>query len=101
MDDRESVVYAEPMGLMDSLKQLLTGEVEAAGELKENLERSWSADLDRKEAELHATPSEKIDSLQDRIEQNSSFFGELRARMAETGPIPQVDDTDTPPEPRH
>ncbi len=87
------------MGLMDSLKQLLTGEVEAARELKDDLESSWSADLDRKEADLRATPSEKIESLQDRIDQNSSFFGELRARMAETGPIPQIDG-DTPPDAR-
>lgn len=97
MATQQGVVYADRMGLMDSLKQLITGEVEAAKDLKDDLETSWSADLDRKEADLNATPEEKIESLQDRIAQNSSFFGELRARMAETGPIPQVD-ADSPPD---
>lgn len=93
----DELVYAERMGLMDSLKNLITGEVEAANDLKTDVEASWSADLDRREAALNATPEEKIESLQDRIAQNSSFFGELRNRMAETGPIPQID-VDSPPD---
>jgi hypothetical protein len=73
------------MSLWDTVRKWFTSEAESARDLAHDLETEWSADLDRKEAELAATPEERIEQLQDQIADNSSAFDDLKARIEPDG----------------
>ena len=79
------------MELWESVKRWLSGEAKDAKDLVDDLETAWASDLERKEAELDAQPEERMQSLQDRIAENSSAFEELKARITGTGPVTDDD----------
>ena len=71
------------MGWIERFKQAFSREVgevrESANELGERLD----ADLTRREAELDATPEQKLDGILDEINDNDSVFAELRGKTDE------------------
>jgi len=66
------------MGFLDSLKAWFRTESEEARQIGRETKSRLEADLDRREAELSATPAEKLDSIRDRIAEDDATFGELR-----------------------
>lgn len=82
------------MELWQSLKRWFDREAADAKDVADELEERWSSDLDRREAELAAKPEERVQSLQERIADNTSAFEELRAKITRTGPI--TDDEGNP-----
>lgn len=84
------------MSLWDTVRNWFKSEAESARDLAQDLEAKWSTDLDRKEAELAATPEERIEQLQDQIADQSSVFDDLKARIEPTG-LDADDPTDEQP----
>ena len=73
------------MSFWDTFRRWFRSEAESAKDLAGDLEADWSGALDRKEAELGATPSERIEQLQDRIADNDSTLDEIKARVEAAG----------------
>lgn len=69
------------MGLLDSLKRWLSGEATEVRESIDDATDALNADLDRREAELTATPEEKMGSLLDEIEQSDQQLDELTSEI--------------------
>ncbi len=69
------------MSFWDTVRGWFKSEVESAKDLAGDLETDWSADLDRKEAELNATPEQRMEQLQDQIATNDSAFDDIRAKI--------------------
>ena len=69
------------MGFFDSLKRWLSGEADEVRESMDDAAARLNADLDRREAELKATPEEKMDRLLEEIEQSDQQLDELTAEI--------------------
>ena len=83
------------MTFWETVKSWFRTESESAREWSADVQRDMSAELDRKEAELRATPSERIDQLQDQIAGNTDAFDEIKGKIAAAGIDPEaVDDQD-------
>jgi gas vesicle protein len=82
------------MSLWESLRSWFRSEADSGRELADDLKADWSADLDRKEAELAASPKERIDQLQDQISDNSSAFDEIKTKIESADPDSGIEFTD-------
>ncbi|MDH3295916.1 MAG: hypothetical protein OER95_16485 [Acidimicrobiia bacterium] len=82
------------MSVWETIRRWFTSEAASAKDLVRDLESEWSAELDRKEAGLSATPEEHLERLQDKISDNTSAFDEIRAKI-ESSDV----DLDSPDEP--
>lgn len=82
--DRWEAAILQSMSFWDTVRGWFKSEVESAKELAGDLETDWSADLDRKEAELNATPEQRMEQLQDQIAANDSAFDDIRAKIDST-----------------
>ena len=81
------------MSLWESVKSWFRSESTEAREWSGDLQRDLSADLDRKEADLQASPAEKIESLQDQISGNTNTIDEIKGRIETTGIDPETDES--------
>lgn len=61
------------MGFLDSVKSWLRSEAAEAKDLGEKTKSRLETDLDRREAEMNLTPQERMERLQEQIEDGSSF----------------------------
>lgn len=61
------------MGFLDSFKSWLRTEAAEAQDLGQQTKGRMEADLDRREAELNLTPEQRLDRLQDQIEDGDAF----------------------------
>ena len=73
------------MGFLDSLKRWFRSESKEIGEIGREATGRLEADLERREAELGASPAEKLDMIQDRIAQDDAVFDELRDKIGGRG----------------
>lgn len=85
------------MSFWQNLKNWFRTESTAAREWSADLQRDLSADLDRKEADLRATPEEKLGNLQERISGNTDAFDEIKGKITAAGIDPEADDERPPP----
>lgn len=69
------------MGFLDSFKSWLRTEAAEAQDLGRETKGRMEADLDRREAELNLTPSERLDQLQDQIADGDSTLDALRDKI--------------------
>ena len=69
------------MGFIDSLKRWFSGEAAEVRESMDDAGAALNADLDRREADLKATPEEKMDALLEEIEQSDEQLDELTAEI--------------------
>lgn len=72
------------MSFWETVRGWFKSEAESARDLADDLQRDWSSDLDRKEAELAATPEERVEQLQDQISDNTSAFDDIKAKIETT-----------------
>ncbi len=77
------------MSLWESIKSWFRSESADARAWSDDVQRDVSANLDRREADLRATPAEKMERLQDQIAGNSDTFDEIRGRVESVGPDPE------------
>lgn len=84
------------MNTWERIKGWFRSESDAAREWSTDLQRDLSAGLDRKEADLRATPAEKLENLQEQISGNTDAFDEIKGRIAEAGIDPEADEDDSP-----
>jgi hypothetical protein len=79
------------MGLLDSLKRWFSGEAAEVRESMDDAADALNADLDRREAELKASPEEKMDQLLEEIEQSDQqldeLTGEIRSESEAAGEV--------------
>lgn len=68
------------MGFLDSLKSWLRTESADAKDLLGDTHSRMESDLDRREAELAASPAERLEQLQNQIAEDDSF-GSLRDKI--------------------
>lgn len=91
------------MSWFDRLKALVRRETAEAKDVLRDAEQRLDADLSRREADLHATPEEKLSRLTEEIEAAPDPFDEVRARierMKATTPDPDPDpDPSSDPDP--
>lgn len=80
------------MSFWENIKNWVRRESTEAREWSADLQRDLSADLDRKEADLRATPAEKLENLQDQISGNTDAFDEIKGKIAAAGIDPEADD---------
>ena len=69
------------MGFLDSLERWFRGEADEVRESMDDAAAALNADLDRREAELKATPEEKMGRLLDEIEQSDQQLDEVTAEI--------------------
>jgi hypothetical protein len=69
------------MGFLDTLRSWFSREADEARDLGQRTRSRVEADLERREAELSATPGEKLDMIQRRIAEGDAGFDELRDRV--------------------
>ena len=69
------------MGFLDSLKTWFRSESADAKDLLGETRDRLASDLDRREAELHATPSERLEQLQEQIADGENSFDALRDKI--------------------
>jgi len=69
------------MSVWETVRSWFKSEAKSGRELAADIQADWSADLDRKEAEMAATPEERIAQLQDEISDNASAFDDLKAKI--------------------
>lgn len=80
------------MSTWERIKSWFRSESEAAREWSADLQRDLSADLDRKEADLRATPAEKLENLQEQISGNTDAIDEIRGKIAAAGVDPESEE---------
>lgn len=83
------------MSTWERIKSFFRSESEAAREWSADLQRDLSADLDRKEADLKATPAEKLENLQEQISGNTDAFDEIKGRIVASGVDPESEEDTT------
>ncbi len=83
------------MSTWERIKSWFRSESEAARDWSADLQGDLSADLDRKEADLRATPAEKLENLQEQIAGNTDAIDEIKDRIAAAGTDPETDDDST------
>lgn len=69
------------MGFLDRFRSWLATESAEARDLGRDTKHRLEADLEQREAELAASPSEKLDMLQQEIADSDSSFDQLRDRI--------------------
>jgi len=69
------------MGFMDSVKAWLQNESAEAADLGRSTSGKISKELDRREAIQNASPSERMNQLQDEIAENNSSFAGLQDKI--------------------
>ena len=69
------------MGFLDSLKAWLKTEAAEAQDLGQATKGRMEADLDRRERELNLSPEERLDALQDKIDDGDSVFANLQDKI--------------------
>ena len=77
----QAPVYDGPMGFLDSLERWFRGEADEVRESMDDAAAALNADLDRREAELKATPEEKMGRLLEEIEQSDQQLDEVTAEI--------------------
>ncbi len=73
------------MGFLDSLKAWFRTESEEARDLLDSTKSRMEADLDRREAEAAATPSERMEQLQEQIADGDDAFDAIRDKIEGRG----------------
>ncbi len=86
------------MSLWERITSWFRTETAEARDWSAEVQQDLSADLDRKEAELRATPSERIEQLQEQISGNSDAFDELKGRIETSGTDAETDIGDDTPD---
>lgn len=71
------------MGFLDALKRTFRREAAEVRDAVDGLSERADEALSRREAELTATPEERLDSIMSEIEASESDFDALRARAAD------------------
>lgn len=61
------------MGVFDTVKRWFSNEAAEARDMLDGTRDRMEFDLDRREAELTASPSEKLEMIQDSIDEDDSF----------------------------
>lgn len=69
------------MGFLDSLRAWFRTEAEEAKDAARQAKGRLEADLDRREAELRATPEERLEQLQRDIADGDTTFEDLQAKI--------------------
>lgn len=69
------------MGFLDSLRSWFASESAEAKKLGQSTQQRLETELDRREAELAASPSERIEMLQDEIADSDTTFDALRDKI--------------------
>lgn len=59
------------MGFLDSVKNLLKREAAEVSDVAKDATSGWESALDRKEREMNASPAEKLNMLQEEIEESN------------------------------
>ena len=80
------------MSLWERITSWFRTESAEARDWSADLQRDVSSDLDRKEADLRASPAEKLENLQDQISGNTDVFDEIKGKIASAGIDPEADD---------
>ncbi len=75
------------MGFLDSVKSWFRSEAAEAGELGRETKTRLERDLDRREAELAATPEQRLEQLQDQIADGDTTFGDLQSKIDGRGAL--------------
>ncbi len=83
------------MSLWENIKSWFRSESAEARDWSAEVGRDLSADLDRREADLRATPAEKMDRLQEQISGNTDAIDEIRGRVESAGTDFSVDTAGT------
>ena len=73
------------MGILDSLKAWFRAEAAEARDLGRETKGRLETELDRREAELAATPTERLEQLQSEIADGDATFGELQSKIEGRG----------------
>lgn len=79
----------------EKVTKFLKGEAEEARDLGRDLEEKISADLDRREREMKATPEERLDMVVEDAAQVDTAFDEVARRIEER--LPPDDSEHKPP----
>lgn len=79
------------MSLWERITSWFRTESAEASEWSTDLQRDLSSDLDRKEAEMKATPAERMDQLQEQISGNTDTIDEIKGKIGITDPGPVTD----------
>ena len=88
------------MSWFDRLRSLLRREAAEAKDVWRDTGQRLDADLARREADLHATPEEKLARLTEEIDQAPDPFDEVRARIERMqASAPEPGPADGPPAP--
>ena len=74
------------MSWWEKVTKFLKGEAAEARDLGKDLEEKISADLDRREREMNATPEERLDMAVEDAEQVDAAFDEVARRIEERKP---------------
>lgn len=69
------------MGFLDSIKSWFTTEAAEAKDLGRTTKARMEADLDRREAELKASPAERMEQLQEQIADGDATFSALQDKI--------------------
>ncbi len=69
------------MGFLDSLRNWFRAEAAEAKDVLDHTRARMETDLDRREAELAASPSEKLEMLQEEISAGDDGFEALRDKI--------------------
>ncbi len=69
------------MGFLDSVTNWFKKEAAEVKQSADKLEAKLDADLTRKERELNASPEEKMELLQDRIEAEDDAFAAVQDKL--------------------
>lgn len=80
----------------EKVTKFLKGEAAEARDLGKDLEEKISADLDRREREMNATPEERLDMAVEDAEQVDASFDEVARRIEERTP-PSEEQEHKPP----
>lgn len=73
------------MGFLDSLKAWFRTEAAEAQDVGRGVKARMEADLDRREAELSASPQERFEQLQESMAANDGALDDLRAKIEGRG----------------
>ena len=99
---RPAVATLDTMALWDSVKSFFQREAADVVEGLEGLRDKLDGELTRREAELEATPAERLDMIRDDIESSGSPFDDIEAklddRLSQGQGVEEVAALDDPPD---
>lgn len=89
------------MGLLDTLRSWFASESAEARDLGRTTRSRLEDELDRREAELAADPSEKLEMIQERAAETDAAFDAIRDRIegrsGRADAVDELDREDPPP----